>query len=372
MRLCLLRGVLAAAHEADCWVLHDPRAWLGSAFHCLMEAMRPGASPADAETIWNAAIRDAVAAALNHPLDRRFAAPERWPSYFLVRKRAFALAAKVGASRRQDGAAVRTGQTSHGPAHGPERRFEARGGRFVGRPDYYDGHVLTEYKSSLPDAAWPGAAEIVDGFRRQLRLYAVIIADVFGQWPDRGRVVAASGQALEVEIDPAACNAEADAALAALDAFDSALNAGAAPEDLAAPAMPACCGCPFQIICPAFWDELGHGRLNGFTDAALEGILERLEPGPDGDLYTAFLAMQSASHTLNGKQALVLRKSVHGELAPSDVGSYCRLVGGRAGADGRFSADFWTVVVGVSNLPQLTILGIGPQSQPAWPARIAE
>jgi hypothetical protein len=45
----------------------------------------------------------------------------------------------------------------------------------------------------------------------------VIIADALGQWPAGGRVVAASSQTLEVEIDPTACNAEADSAVAALD-----------------------------------------------------------------------------------------------------------------------------------------------------------
>jgi hypothetical protein len=353
MRLCGLRAALAATPVADRWVLHDPRAWLGNAFHRLMEAMRRRATPADPEAVWNAAITEAVASALNHPLDRRFTEPERWPSYFLVRQRAFALAAKIGASRKPESAELRTGQTSHTPAGGPERRFEARGGRLVGRPDYYDGHMLTEYKSSLPDAAWSGAAEIVDSFRRQLRLYAVIVADALGQWPASGRVVAASGQTLEVKIDPAACNAEADAALAALDALNGALNDGAAPEDLAAPAVSACSGCPFQIICPAFWQKLGHDRLYGFTDAALEGVLESLEPGPDGDLYTAHVTARSASFHLNREQAVVLRRSVHGELAPSDAGSYCRLAGGRVRPDGRLGADFSTVVLAVPNLPRL-------------------
>src|ERR1700722_12211211 len=102
MRLCRLRAALAATPETDRWVLHDPRTWLGNAFHRLMEAMRRGATLADTDAIWSAAIKEAVAAALNHPLDRRFAAAERWPSYFLVRQRAFALAAKVSTSRRQE------------------------------------------------------------------------------------------------------------------------------------------------------------------------------------------------------------------------------------------------------------------------------
>src|SRR5262249_40532565 len=154
------------------------------------------------------AIGEAAAAALSHPLARRFSAPERWPSYFLVRQRALALAAKLVASRKPEGTEVRKAQKSEGLAHRAERRFEARGGRLVGRPDYYDGQTLTEYKSSLPDAAWPGAAAVIDGFRRQVQLYAVIVADALGKWPVSGRVVAASGQTLDIKIDPAACSAE--------------------------------------------------------------------------------------------------------------------------------------------------------------------
>jgi hypothetical protein len=93
--------------------------------------------------------------------------------------------------------------------------------------------------------------------------------------------------------------------------------------------------------------------LQGYTDAALEGVLQRLEPGPDNDLYTAFVTAQSASPHLNSEQAVVLRKSIHGELVLSDVGFSCRLLGGRIRPDGRLGADFSTVVLAVSSLPGL-------------------
>jgi hypothetical protein len=352
MRLCSLRATLAATPAPDRWVLHDPRAWLGSAFHRVVEAINRGVAPADAEAVWNAAVAETVARAASHPFDRRFAAPERWPTYFLIRQRALALAAKLGAPPRQEGGA-RIGHRLPGRDYEPERRFEARGGRLVGRPDYYDGHTLTEYKSSLPDPAWPHAAAITDSFQRQLRLYAVIIADTSGRWPDRGRVVAASGQTLEVAIDPAACDAEANAALAALDNLNARLDGVAAPEQLAEPGVPACSGCPFQILCPGFWQLLGRGCLETFKDAAIEGVLEHLAPGPDGDLYTVHLAARSTAHGLNPEQAVVLRKLVHGELLPTDVGSLCRLAGGRVRPDGRIGADFSTVVVALPNVPRL-------------------
>src|SRR5215472_12368608 len=95
MRVCELRAALASAPEADRWVLHDPRAWLGTAFHRVMETTRPGATLANAERVWDAAVAQAGDAASLHPLDSRYATPQRWPSYFLVRQRALASASEI-------------------------------------------------------------------------------------------------------------------------------------------------------------------------------------------------------------------------------------------------------------------------------------
>jgi hypothetical protein len=48
MRLCSLRAALSVNHEADNWVLHSPRAWLGTAFHRLMAG-----TPADSSEAAN-------------------------------------------------------------------------------------------------------------------------------------------------------------------------------------------------------------------------------------------------------------------------------------------------------------------------------
>ena len=56
MRLCGLRAALAATKAADEWVLHDPRLWLGTAFHEVMRASRQASSPFDPSAVWNSAI----------------------------------------------------------------------------------------------------------------------------------------------------------------------------------------------------------------------------------------------------------------------------------------------------------------------------
>ena len=61
MRLCALRGAFAASPEVGRLVLHDPRAWLGTAFHKVMEtAAQPGATDAAAEQTWTVAVAEAV------------------------------------------------------------------------------------------------------------------------------------------------------------------------------------------------------------------------------------------------------------------------------------------------------------------------
>ncbi len=335
MRLCGLRGALAASRNADLWVLHDPRAWLGTAFHKVMEW--PDATAVDAEAVWAAAIDEAVAAAARHPLDARFAAPERWPGYYLIRQRALASAADAAARNgRREPPAV---PSLSAGARGRERGLEARGGRLVGRPDRFDGGTLTEYKSSLPDPAWSGAAAVLDSIHRQLRLYAAIIAEATGRWPARGRIVAASGQMMDVPLVPATCDAEASDALAALDALNRGLASNTDPETLAQPRPAACGTCPFQALCPAFWRWLEGAGPQDLPEAVAEGILDRTELGQDGDLYTAYLALHGPAAPPREAQPLVLRRSTHGDLTGSLPGARWRIVSAKVRPDGRLRAD---------------------------------
>jgi hypothetical protein len=308
-------------------------------------AARPGATDEAVEQAWAAAVAKAAAAAAGHPLDARYAAPDRWPNYFLVRQRAISSARSAIASNagsKREAPRTITAVT--------EQLLVARGGRLAGRPDRFDGRVLTEYKSSIPDTAWPGGAAVLEGFRRQLRLYATIIADGLGHWPKEGRVVAASGQTMNVPLDPPTCEAEADAALAALDDLNRHLAAGGPPVALAHPSEGACGGCPFQALCPAFWPWLAAAGSEGLHDTAATGILDRIELGQDGDLYTAYLAVSQPAMP-PGLHPLVLRRSIHGDLTASPRGAQWRVVSARVRADGRLRADASTCVFLLDDLP---------------------
>ncbi len=98
MRLCRLRGAFASSPAVDRWILHEPRAWLGTAFHRLM-AGAPGDPSAKRQVFGDSAIAEILTEASRHCLDGRFANPERWPGDHLVRQRAIAAAVGKGGRR---------------------------------------------------------------------------------------------------------------------------------------------------------------------------------------------------------------------------------------------------------------------------------
>lgn len=249
MRLCHLRAALSVNREADNWVLHSPCAWLGTAFHRLMAGALADSS--GAANLWDSVIAEIRTAASRHRLDSRFANPERWPGYYLVRQRAISSA--VAKHRRSD--PQRRGSSGRAtPVGGSERLLRARSGRLAGRPDQFDRNTVTEYKSALPDPNWAEAASIVDGYWRQLRLYSLLISEMCN-WPVTARIMAASGQVLDEPVNRAACQAEADAAISGLDAMNEALSAGCDSASLANPSQIASASARFGRSARRF----GHG-----------------------------------------------------------------------------------------------------------------
>jgi len=346
MRLCGLRSLLASAPRAQDWVLHDPRAWLGTAFHRVMSAARIPGALNSLESVWKKTVDELATQAAHHPLDRRFTSPEKWPSYFIVKQRALALAAA-----NSPPASVVTSQAravTLPSQRGSERRFEARAGKLVGRPDYFDGITITEYKSSLPNREWRIAPIIIEGFQRQLRLYAAIIGETTGNYPDAARVVAASGETLAVPIERTACTQEADAAMSAMDSLNSLVAANTPVDQLAVVSPESCSRCFYKLICDAFWQSLPVSSTT--SDGTFVGFVKSVESGADGDLYSVDLDVKASNQKIAPKQRIVLRKSIHGDLNAS-AGDECRVIDGRVGADGRIRADISTVVSKTAGLP---------------------
>lgn len=274
-----------------------------------------------------------------------FANPDRWPGYYLVRQHAIASAAEKGGHR-----SVARPRGSP-PAGGRERLFTARSGRLAGRPDQFDSTAVTEYKSSLPDPVRADAASSVDGYWRQLRLYSVLIGEM-GSWPATARIVAASGQVLEQPVNRLACEAEAVAAIAGLDAMNQAFSTRCDSAALASLGQVACGKCPYMAICPAFWSWSEANPWPELLEPAARGTLLSVDPGMDGDLYALSVSL-TGHYGASGDQSLALRKSVHGDLTGLPSGSPLRVVFANLRPDGRLRADISTCVFGEADIPEL-------------------
>ena len=239
--------------------------------------------------------------------------------------------------------------------HGAEKFLTARDGRLAGRPDHFDFQEVTEYKSALPDPGWQEAESILDGYWRQMRLYAVLVAET-GRWPTVARIVSASGQVLEQAVDRKACETEADAAVAGLEEMNEALRRGSDSGTLASPGVISCGQCRYQAICPAFWSWCSASSWPQMRESAACGTLEAIDPGMDGDLYAVTLQLEGR-HSEGGPQSLTLRRSVHGDLTACGIGAQIRVVFANVRRDGRLRADISTCVFSEGELPELECKG---------------
>jgi hypothetical protein len=239
---------------------------------------------------------------------------------------------------------------------GTERKLVARSGRLIGRPDHFDRAAITDFKSSLPDANAPKRTEILARYDRQLRVYAAIIAEVFGYWPKTGILVAASGATLSIDLDPKQCEAEAGIALDSLDKWNASLKAASRADELATPSASACENCRFQLICPAFWERITKSSMTPLGGApAATGKLVSVQSGNDQDLQTLQFSNIAATYPIEPHQSLVIRCSIHGDHFSREIGSVCRITGASSRQDGRLRADLSTVIMAENELPQIEI-----------------
>lgn len=361
MHICGLRAGFASLAESNRWVLHDPRAWLGVAFHSLLQNVAQTRFALDLETAWDNEVNRLAILAADHQFDRRFRDPTRWPSYYLVRQRALSSAREMISKR----ASVISYQPVIGSAKiepakiaskGIEKKLFARSGRLIGRPDRFDTSTITDFKSSLPDANAPKGAEILARHERQLQIYAAIIAEVLGYWSKTGVLVAASGATISFDLDPKKCDAEADAALVALDRWNASLLAASWAGELAAPSANACENCRFQLICPAFWEwVMSSPTVSVHGASAATGTLVAVQSGNDRDLQTLQFSNIAAMPPADSKQAFVIRCSIHGNHVSKAIGTVCRITGASVRPDGRLRADLSTIIACENELPSIDI-----------------
>ncbi len=355
MTLCGLRAGLSSCRETDAWVLHDPRLWLGIAFHSLMQKARKGLAGAGVSEAWNEAIDGLARRAASHQFDRRFASIDRWPDYYLAEERALSAAADLAGKSVKRAAELPVGGV--GPASGTEKRLTARSGRLVGRPDRFDRHAVTDYKSNLPDQTSATGSEILRSYRRQIKIYAAMVSESAGYWPEKGIIAGASGDKIEFDLIPADCDSEADRAVDDLDQWNHKLISAVSPSDIATPSEPACQNCRFQLVCPAFWPWLAQRKAAAFPphSIALAGKLKFVQLGNDGDVQTVALTVATSTNPQISTASLVTRRSIHGDLSQVSVGTECRIAGAAVRRDGRLVAGLQTLLMPTHQIPPIVL-----------------
>jgi hypothetical protein len=278
LRNCPLQAALSCIPSLRRFVLGNPRAWLGTAYHEVLEKLwRPVEEDLTVdelvEHLWSRAIETIMEQASGHPLDRRFSEPEKWPGYYLARACVQVRAEQALAELPRE----REAGSPCGSAKAEtmrERELSAMGGRLFGKPDVVLPDEIHDYKSgSMFEEASDGSHVIKQRYVRQLRLYGHLVHATGGQCPSKGKLLPMQGETVEINLDPDTCQAAAEEAVNLLDAFNERLATASGPTNLATPSPGACRWCQFKAICPAFWASVDEQWAGDLGSAAVRGHL---------------------------------------------------------------------------------------------------
>lgn len=278
LRNCPLQAALSRIPSLRRFVLGNPKAWLGTAYHEVLEKLW---SPVEenltddelVEHLWSRAIENIRAQASGRPLDRRFSEPEKWPGYFLARAcvQVRAQQALAELPREQASGSPRDSQKS-GTMR--EKDLSAMDGRLVGKPDVVLPGEIRDYKSgNIFETTADGSQIVKQGYVRQLRLYGHLVHTTSGQCPSKGKLLPMQGEAVEIDLGPNTCQAAAEEAVNLLDTFNERLATASGPNDLATPSPHACRWCQFKAICPVFWANVDESWAGDLGSAAVRGNL---------------------------------------------------------------------------------------------------
>jgi len=354
---CKLQAGLSRVKGANRFVLGNPKAWLGTAYHEVL-ATAGGYSGDDLETVlsaaWDAAINREHQRAKNHPLDKRFGEPETWPSYHLVAAMARIRAQEL-VEARQDSPERRPMPEPTTLANHREHKFSGAGGRIVGRPDVVRHYEIIDFKSgNIYDSS--AHEQIKRSYVRQLKLYAFLVNESLGWWPRRAILAPMVGLPVEIDIDPRACEKEARDAVRLLNDYNALVSRHADISQFANPSPEACQWCPFQSICPCFWDAVEPSWLD-LGSAAIRGIICEAPKS----LYhenTVFLAIEVQGGTERQKVVEISSLNTAIQLDGNSLkrGDEVRITGLSRRSDGTVYVTLRTVLARVQDLPSIEVV----------------
>ncbi len=371
MRACFLSAGLSRAPGSRSYVLGNPKAWLGTAYHEVMEALPTLASGGiespilqRAEMLWSQAITRLEQEAASHPINHRFGSAVTWRGYYLVletlRIRVAELAGAVGP--RSDQQAAGRGEELTFVLR--EEEFNAHSGKLRGRIDLVRGDEIIDYKTGALFEADTGdePPALKAAYVRQLRIYAFLVHEATGHWPRRGLLYPLAGPPVAVDLEPAACETEATEAITLLERYNDAVARGGDTNNLATPSPEACRWCPFKTMCPPFWTNVEESWAGVLDGQAVSGRLNKPPQVVHAGAAWSIGLMADAGTVAPGEIVISpLSAAVHPTVSQLCQGDRVRIVGLGRRNNGSLFPTQRTVVVRDTDTPTMQ-LGAQPQS----------
>jgi hypothetical protein len=364
MRACLLRAGLSKAGGSSDFVLGNPKAWLGTAYHAVLEQiaeidLREESLEQVVERLWNHSIAAQHERADRHALNRRFGLPTTWPGYHVARASVLLRAQELVSVSTAGTPACRKESSSGGPTSAiREQEFTAFGGRLVGRPDVIRVGEVVDYKSgTVVEHDSISQTEVVKAaYVRQLCIYGYLVKEKLGWWPQRGVLLPLGGVGVAVALDPAECEREAVEAVSLLDEYNAKLKEQRPLDELANPRVERCGWCQFKIICPAFWRAVSPSWSREVDGAAIEGDLaEPVQAIHGGAARAISVDVRTGTEPARRVQIAPLSLSIHAAAGNVAVGDRVRLVALRIRADGQLAPGARTLLARVADLPSIEV-----------------
>jgi hypothetical protein len=338
------------------YVLGNPKAWLGTAYHSVLE--RAGSYDPKVDDpigrLWADAIERLYEDVRGHPLNKRFGSPESWPGYHVALAGVRLRVAELRHGWRPRRSLSASAEMPASPVR--EQRFTACGGKLVGKPDVVEGDAIVDYKSGAIFDETEEGPSIKAGYARQLRIYGSLVHENLGRWPTKGILLPMLGEKAEIGLTPEACRAEAEAAVALLDQVNGNIASASCPSELASPSADACGRCPFRMLCPAYWDSVmpewaGNGR---YGDA--EGVmLANAELVHGGAAYALHVSVERGSVPSGVNVISPLASSIHDGARPCTTGDRTRITGLCVRHNGQLAPTLYTVVQRCVDIPSLRV-----------------
>lgn len=367
MRTCLLRAALSRTPGVNAFVLGNPKAWLGIAYHAVLERLPELSAAGEGasvliETIWNEEISRLEQEAAAHPLNRRFGQSTSWRGYFL--------ALATVKLRAEDMLPSSQGEPSPSAPASRERVFReddctAFSGKLRGKPDLGSSEEIVDFKTGnlYEEDDGDSAPAVKQAYVRQLRIYAYLVHEATGKWARRGLLYPIAGPPVIVNLDPVACTTEAQEAVALLDQYNATVAKSEDHAALASPAPDACRWCPYQAICPAFWMVADESWADTLAGEALGG---RLQAAPQavhgGTAYALSLAVDSGTIERVMTSISPFPAAIHDVAAELSSGDRVRIVGLRRGKNEALFPTLRTVLVPESSVPVIQMPSEGDAS----------